>query len=254
MNNPEPRERASGPRIESRWHTDVTFMPNPPMGSILRGVVVPPYGGDTQWTNLAVAYRRLSKPLRTMIEGLHAVHHNALPIERGEVPSSLASTFQRTVIRSVHPVVRVHPETGERVLFVNPNFTSHIQELSRRESSHVLAALYDEIAAEPNTCRFRWETNSVAFWDNRVPPTSFRLTCAPSSTARWSASPSSVMCRSGSTARPRTPWRACSHGGPSTGAVRSVRAVPARTWETADGNQGRSTVVVAATARPEEHR
>ncbi len=159
---------AAAPRIESRWHTDITFMPNPPMGSILRGVVIPPYGGDTQWTNLAVAYRRLSEPLRSMIDGLHAVHHNALPIERGEMPSSLASTFQRNVLRSVHPVVRVHPETAERVLFVNPNFTSHIQELSRRESGHVLAALYDEIASETNTCRFRWEANSVAFWDNRA--------------------------------------------------------------------------------------
>ena len=157
-----------GPRIEIRWHTDVTFVPNPPMASILRGVVVPPYGGDTQWTNLAVAYQRLSEPIRTLIDGLHAVHHNTLPIERGEMPSEYASQFQSRYISSVHPVVRVHPETGERVLFVNPNFTSHIVELSRREGGHLLAMLYEQLANPAFTVRFRWEPDSIAFWDNRA--------------------------------------------------------------------------------------
>ena len=159
---------AGGPRIESRWHTDVTFVPNPPMASILHGVVVPPYGGDTQWTNLAVAYQRLSEPIRTLIDGLHAVHHNTLPIERGEMPSEYASQFQSRYISSVHPVVRVHPETGERVLFVNPNFTSHIVELSRREGGHLLAMLYEQLANPAFTVRFRWEPDSIAFWDNRA--------------------------------------------------------------------------------------
>jgi taurine dioxygenase len=71
-------------------------------------------------------------------------------------------------IRAVHPVVRVHPETGERVLFVNPNFTSHIVELSRRESAHLLAMLYEHLANAEYTCRFRWEPGSIAFWDNRA--------------------------------------------------------------------------------------
>ena len=77
--------KKSGPLVESRWHTDVTFVANPPMGSILRGVVVPPYGGDTQWINLAVAYEQLSTPIQSMIDGLHAVHHNQLPVKRGEI-------------------------------------------------------------------------------------------------------------------------------------------------------------------------
>ncbi len=154
--------------IESRWHTDVTFVPNPPMGSILRGVVVPPYGGDTQWTNLAVAYERLSEPIKTMIDSLHAVHQNALPVARGELSPQLQQQFQSQDLRAVHPVVRVHPETGERSLFVNPNFTSHVQELSRQESRHLLAMLYEHMTNPEFTCRFRWEPDSIAFWDNRA--------------------------------------------------------------------------------------
>jgi taurine dioxygenase len=167
LDNRQAKSR-QGPSIESRWHTDVTFVLTPPMGSILRGVVVPPYGGDTQFTNLAVAYERLSAPIRDLIDGLHAVHHNVLPIARGELTPEYAALFQSQDLRAVHPVVRVHPETGERVLFVNPNFTSHIVELSRRESSHLLAMLYEHLTNPEFTARFRWETDSVAFWDNRA--------------------------------------------------------------------------------------
>ena len=165
----EASERmAGGPSIESRWHTDVTFVPNPPMASILRGVVVPPYGGDTQFTNLAVAYETLSEPLQQLCDRLHAVHHNYLPIKRGELPVALKEQFQSKDIRSVHPVVRVHPESGEKVIFVNPNFTSHIVELTRQEGAHLLALLYEHLSSAPFTCRFHWEPNSVAFWDNRA--------------------------------------------------------------------------------------
>jgi alpha-ketoglutarate-dependent taurine dioxygenase len=154
--------------IESRWHTDVTFVPNPPMASILHGVVVPPYGGDTQWTNLAVAYERLSEPIRNLVDALHAVHHNQLSLNRGNRTSDYAKQFESKELRAVHPVVRVHPETGERVLFVNPNFTSHIVELSRREGNHLLAMLYEHLASPEFTVRFRWQPDSIAFWDNRA--------------------------------------------------------------------------------------
>ena len=150
------------------WHTDVTFSETPPMASILRGVVVPPYGGDTQFANLVVAYERLSEPLRTLCDSLHAVHHNVLPVERGELSSELRGQFMSREIRAVHPVVRVHPETGERALFVNPNFTSHIVELSRREGGHILELLYEHMANAAFTCRFHWEPGSIAFWDNRA--------------------------------------------------------------------------------------
>jgi alpha-ketoglutarate-dependent taurine dioxygenase len=156
------------PSIESRWHTDVTFVPNPPMGSILRGIVVPTYGGDTQWTNLVVAYEKLSEPLQRLCDELHAVHHNFLPISRGELSGALKKQFQSQDLRSVHPVVRVHPESGEKALFVNPNFTSHIVELSRAEGTHLLAMLYEHLSNPSFTCRFRWEPGSIAFWDNRA--------------------------------------------------------------------------------------
>lgn len=162
------KKGGGGTSIESRWHTDVTFVPNPPMGSILRGVVVPPYGGDTQWVNLAVAYERLSAPIQAMLDGLHAVHHNQLPVKRGELPPALVKQFLGSGIRAVHPVVRVHPETGEKSLFVNPNFTSHIVELSRQESGHLLAMLYEHMTDAEFSTRFRWQPGSIAFWDNRA--------------------------------------------------------------------------------------
>jgi alpha-ketoglutarate-dependent taurine dioxygenase len=157
-----------GPSIESRWHTDVTFVPNPPMGSILRGVVVPPYGGDTQWTNLVVAYETLSPQIQRLCDELHAVHHNLVHVGRGELSPGLKQQFQSQDLRAVHPVIRVHPETGERAVFVNPNFTDHIVELSRQEGNHLLAMLYEHLADPAYTCRFRWATDSVAFWDNRA--------------------------------------------------------------------------------------
>jgi len=163
----EGRDRDQ-PAIDSLWHTDVTFVPNPPMASILRGVIVPPYGGDTQWTNLVAAYEELSPQIRELIDQLHAVHHNTLPLKRGEMPTKLAKQFASSTIRSVHPMVRVHPETGEKALFVNPNFTSHVLELSRQEGRHLLAMLYEHLSNARYTCRFRWEPGSVAFWDNRA--------------------------------------------------------------------------------------
>jgi alpha-ketoglutarate-dependent sulfate ester dioxygenase len=154
-------------RFENRWHTDVTFVRNPPMGSILRGVIVPPYGGDTQWTNLVTAYETLSAPLRDFIDRLHAVHLNQLHVEYGK-RSKLADQFATSPYVSIHPVVRVHPETGERALFVNPNFTRNIVELGNAESRGILALLYEHLASPAFTVRFRWQPDSIAFWDNRA--------------------------------------------------------------------------------------
>ncbi len=154
--------------IASCWHTDVTFVPNPPLGSILRGVVVPQYGGDTQFTNLVAAYESLSAPLRRLCDELHAVHQNVLPLIRGDRVDPYAAEFMSRPIKSVHPIVRVHPESGERALFVNRNFTRYIVELSNRESDRVLELLYAHTEDPFNTVRFRWERDSIAFWDNRA--------------------------------------------------------------------------------------
>ena len=156
--------------IESEWHTDVTFVAAPPMGSILRAVQVPPLGGDTCWSNLVAAYDALSEPLRRMLDDLHAVHRNVLHVARqGEgLPSAIREQFGSRALAAVHPVVRVHPETGERALFVNPTFTSHIVELGRAESAGILAMLFDHLQRPEFTVRHRWQSGDVAFWDNRA--------------------------------------------------------------------------------------
>jgi taurine dioxygenase len=161
-------EGRQGPRADSGWHTDVTFVANPPMASILRGVVVPEYGGDTQWTNLVAAYADLSPTVKAAIDPLRASHQNVLVPHGQDAESELQQAFQSKVIRSVHPVVRVHPETGEKGLFVNPLFTTHIVGLPPRESRHLLAMLYEQLGDPLYTVRFRWRPGSIAFWDNRA--------------------------------------------------------------------------------------
>jgi alpha-ketoglutarate-dependent sulfate ester dioxygenase len=149
------------------WHTDVTAAVNPPAASILRADVVPEIGGDTTWTNLAAAYEGLSAPVKAFVDGLRAEHRyggNETP--KGE--GAYARRVNDNLLVSVHPVVRVHPVTGERALFVNPGFTSHVVDVEPRESRAILDLLYAEITRPEYTVRFRWEPGSVAFWDNRA--------------------------------------------------------------------------------------
>lgn len=149
------------------WHTDVTAAVNPPAASILRAEVVPEIGGDTTWTNLVAAYEGLSAPVRAFVDGLRAEHRYG-----GDRKPTGGGAYARRVndnlLVAVHPVVRVHPVTGERALFVNPGFTSHIVDLEPRESRAVLDLLYAELTRHEYTVRFRWEPGSVAFWDNRA--------------------------------------------------------------------------------------
>ena len=159
----EPKPFAGPRRTLTGWHTDITFVANPPQASILRGVVVPPNGGDTLWTNLAAAYEDLSAPIQDLLDHLQAVHrwHGYEGRTRDDhdlkVPPS-----------AVHPVVRVHPVSGEKALFVNPVFTRYIVGLSDRESSKLLELLFEQIARPQFTVRFHWEPDSIAFWDNRA--------------------------------------------------------------------------------------
>lgn len=138
------------------WHTDVTAAVNPPAASILRAEVVPEIGGDTTWTNLVAAYEGLSEPLRSFVSTLRAEHRYG-GAEKPTGDGKYAKRVNDNLLVSVHPVVRVHPETGERALFVNPGFTSHIVGVSARESKAILDLLYAEITRPEYTVRFRWE-------------------------------------------------------------------------------------------------
>jgi alpha-ketoglutarate-dependent taurine dioxygenase len=159
----------------SGWHTDVTAAVNPPAISILRAEVVPQIGGDTQWTNLQAAYEGLSPALQTFADGLRAEHRYG---GGGSGYSTEGKQIDENLLVAVHPVVRVHPATGKKGLFVNPGLTSHIVDMSARESKAILDLLYAEITRPEYIVRFRWEPGSVAVWDNRatahLAPTDFQ--------------------------------------------------------------------------------
>ena len=149
------------------WHTDITAAINPPAASMLRGDVIPPYGGDTQFTNLVAAYNALSPVMQKFVDGLRGVHRFAPPTGVDQTPEYLELMRKRTLV-SEHPIVRVHPETGERALFVSPSFLKSIVGVSPRESQVLLEFLWEHIVRPEFTTRFRWAPGSVAFWDNRA--------------------------------------------------------------------------------------
>jgi len=150
----------------SGWHTDITAAINPPMASILRGDIVPPYGGDTQFTSLVAAYNALSPTMQHFVNRLHGLHKFAPPpgVDSSKEYEELMK--QRTLV-SEHPIVRVHPETGERALYVSPSFLKSIVGLTPRESQAMLELLWEHIVRPEFCVRFKWEPGSVAFWDNR---------------------------------------------------------------------------------------
>jgi taurine dioxygenase len=152
----------------SGWHTDVTAAVNPPAVSILRADVVPEIGGDTQWANLQAAYEGLSPAVRSFVDGLRAEHRYGGPDSGLSRNSSYSKRIADNLLVAIHPVVRVHPVTGAKGLFVNPGFTSHIVDVSAGESKAILDLLYAEITQPKYTVRFRWEPGSVAVWDNRA--------------------------------------------------------------------------------------
>jgi len=154
----------------SWWHTDVTFLPTPPMGSILYMATCPDVGGDTTWASLQDAYDRLAQPVRALCDSLIAVHHDpwfaAEVDERGGFEWMGAHLDK--LLPALHPVVRTHPENGRKGLFVNPQFTQTILGLTTNESDAILGMLYRHCQQPEFTCRFRWQQGSVAFWDNRA--------------------------------------------------------------------------------------
>ena len=145
--------KASRGGVADEWHSDLSFLPKPALYSILQIMSCPEVGGDTLWTNTALAFEKLSPPLRDLCEGLSALH-NAEPHGRPEV-------------MFIHPVVRVHPETGRKCLFVNEHFTRRIVELSVEESRTFLDYLTNWVKSPRFTVRYRWQPGTVAIWDNR---------------------------------------------------------------------------------------
>jgi taurine dioxygenase len=152
------------------WHTDNTFMPEPPMGSILRALQLPSVGGDTCFASMYAAYEALSPALRELIDGLTALHDLTktlrTAIRTGRAADDLAE-MQRRWPPMEHPVVRTHPRTGRRALFVNANFTTRLIGLTDRENDVLLPFLIDHVRSPDFQCRFRWQAGSITFWDNR---------------------------------------------------------------------------------------
>ncbi len=144
------------------WHTDLTTVLNPPAASILRGVTIPPYGGDTQFANLVAAYNALSPTMRRFIDGLRGVHGY------GKVTGNALTETNRKSFSSEHPLVRVHPETGERALYVSPAFLRSIVGLTARESQALLELLWEHLVRPEFVVRFRWSAGDIAIWDNRA--------------------------------------------------------------------------------------
>lgn len=155
------------------WHSDVTFEEEPPLGSILLAREVPEHGGDTMWANMYDAYETLSDAMKRYLEGMKAL--NTPGRARFEKGYDTLSPQEQERIRAErkagegteHPIVRTHPVTGRKALYVNAIFTQKIVGVARKESEAILDYLFDHLKRPEFTCRFRWQEGSVAFWDNR---------------------------------------------------------------------------------------
>jgi taurine dioxygenase len=162
---------SEGANVASSWHTDVTFVPAYPDASILRAIEVPAAGGDTLWANTASAYQRLPEPLRQLVEGMTAIHSNVhdtsdLYSDRKAVAAYRAA-FAPVVYETEHPVVRVHPESGEKTLIVG-HFLTQFVGLTASDSQRLRGMLQEHITKPENTVRWRWRKGDVAIWDNRA--------------------------------------------------------------------------------------
>jgi taurine dioxygenase len=156
---------AKRPYVADRWHSDVSFEKCPPLGSILRAVAVPETGGDTMWANMYAAHDALSDTMQRLLSGLTAFH------DGGGFARIAKDDSQRRDLESrqtaEHPVVRTHPATGRRALFVNSVFTKRIVGMKPAESRALLGFLCEHLASPDFSCRFRWRKDSIAMWDNR---------------------------------------------------------------------------------------
>jgi taurine dioxygenase len=154
-----------------RWHNDVTYLETPPMGAVLYAEEIPPLGGDTLWASMYAAHDALSEPMKQFVAGLRAVHSFAKNFTP-ERFRALGWEDRRDAMYAqhppvLHPVARTNPATGRKALFVNQDFTSHIEGLAARESDAVLRLLFEHMAQPEFQVRWRWRAGDIAFWDNR---------------------------------------------------------------------------------------
>jgi len=150
------------------WHSDTTYLECPPMASMLYAIEIPPYGGDTLFANQYLAYEMLSDTYRKLLDGLIGVNSSLkADASRTREDRLRAAGLESKVLVGEHPVVRTHPETGRKALFVNVGHTTHFKGLSEEESRPLLEYLFQHQVRPEFTCRFRWQPGSLAFWDNR---------------------------------------------------------------------------------------
>lgn len=152
------------------WHSDTTYLPEPPMGSILHAKELPPVGGDTLFANMYAAYEALSDGMKTLLLPLSALNSAANKIVAATRQDRISDSGKDTgglQTEAIHPVVRTHPETGRKALFVNAAHTVNFVGMTQEESQPILSYLYNHQIREEFTCRFQWSPGAVAFWDNR---------------------------------------------------------------------------------------
>ena len=169
---PVLKEPEATGNIGGVWHSDVTYLPAPALGSILYALEVPPAGGDTMFASQYLAWETLSDGMKDMLDGLRAIHSSDIftnKARRDAVNATRTTKLNEVdeTVESSHPVVRTHPETGRKCLFVNGAFTRRIDGWTAEESRPLLDFLYRQAARPEFTCRFRWEEGAIAFWDNR---------------------------------------------------------------------------------------
>lgn len=163
-------DEANPSKIEM-WHTDMTFRASPPLGSILHGVIVPEKGGDTMFASMSAAFEGLSPSMQDFVSRLTAIHDFSFGFQESLNEPGGRDRLAQMVIDNPpveHPVVRTHPLSGKKGLFVNSLFTVSIKELSKKESDSLLALLFNHVVTPEYTCRFQWQPDSIAMWDNRI--------------------------------------------------------------------------------------
>ena len=161
---------AENPSKIEAWHSDMTFREHPPLGTVLRSKIIPAQGGDTLWASMTAAYDGLSTPMQKFLADLTAEHDFSYGFKESLAEPGGRDRLAQAVADNppvIHPVIRTHPESGKKVIFVNSLFTTRILELNNRESEDVLKLLFEHVVTAEYSCRFRWAPNSIAIWDNR---------------------------------------------------------------------------------------